>query len=440
MSLAISGLLALIIAISRFPYINLLFQNPLILKKFLIIHVNLALIIWIHTFILAMFFLLPTKIYKFAKKHNPLIRIFILLMKTNIIFMISTIYIKSATPILSNYIPILHHPIYLINIIAFAISIMLSYYTTKRLYINIDTHIIPNYIIFGLKIIALSFTVFIFSICISLIYTNIHMPHNIYYEYLFWAPGHILQIISQMGMITAWMIISHNIFKIKQLNYNLIKIIFIFLFISCIINMCLPYFNTTSYLSYIGSTFIMKFHIIIIMTLFLYNFISKLIQIDASYIKTSYFQGIMMSILLTLLGYILGFFITNQNTIIPAHYHATIGGVTTSFMTLSLLLYKIYYPNLSKTMHKHINITLQPLIFGTGQILFAIGFALAGIYDAPRKTFGIDQLLTNPEAYFGLIIMSLGGIIATIGGLLFIYQFYIIYKNKTLFINHENIS
>ena len=48
--------------------------------------------------------------------------------------------------------------------------------------------------------------------------------------------------------------------------------------------------------------------------------------------------GVAVSVALTLLGFLLGAAIRGSNTIVPAHYHAAVGGVTVSFMSAALVL------------------------------------------------------------------------------------------------------
>jgi heme/copper-type cytochrome/quinol oxidase subunit 1 len=66
-------------------------------------------------------------------------------------------------------------------------------------------------------------------------------------------------------------------------------------------------------------------------------------------------------------------------------------------------------------------VSWQPLLFGVGQTIFVIGFAYAGMHGMGRKLFGSDQSIHSLEAMTGLGLMSIGGLLAMAGGLLFIY-------------------
>ena len=63
---------------------------------------------------------------------------------------------------------------------------------------------------------------------------------------------------------------------------------------------------------------------------------------------------------------------------------------------------------------------LQLLLFGGGQAVFGLGFALAGAYGLGRKQYGAEQHVRSLGEYFGLSVMGLGGFVAVAGGILFL--------------------
>jgi len=64
--------------------------------------------------------------------------------------------------------------------------------------------------------------------------------------------------------------------------------------------------------------------------------------------------------------------------------------------------------------------TWQPVIYGCGQLMHIIGLVLSGGYGVQRKTAGAAQGLDDMERIVGMGIMGLGGLIAVIGGVLFL--------------------
>jgi cytochrome c oxidase subunit I len=131
-------------------------------------------------------------------------------------------------------------------------------------------------------------------------------------------------------------------------------------------------------------------------------------------------MGFLASVALSVLGYVLGACIRGSSTIVPAHYHACIGAVTVSFMTLG---YELVAPlglrapegRLAALVRRY-----QPLVFGIGQSVFALGFAFAGVHGAGRKVYGSEQHVRTASEALGLVVMGTGGLLAIVGGVAFL--------------------
>ena len=104
---------------------------------------------------------------------------------------------------------------------------------------------------------------------------------------------------------------------------------------------------------------------------------------------------------------------------VPAHYHASIGGVTAAFMTLSYLVLSALGLSIESPKIKRAA-SWQPVVYGVGQMVFAVGFAIAGVYGMSRKAYGAEQASRGLAESIGLGVMGIGGLIAVIGGVLFL--------------------
>lgn len=122
------------------------------------------------------------------------------------------------------------------------------------------------------------------------------------------------------------------------------------------------------------------------------------------------------SMVVFLVGGAIGHMITGINTIIPAHYHGSIVGTTLAFMgVIYLLLPRLGYANVGAWKSAWI----QPLLYGIGTIMHAVGFAIAGGHGAERKAVGaVADAPAAMEA--ALQFMRLGGLLAVLGGGLFV--------------------
>jgi heme/copper-type cytochrome/quinol oxidase subunit 1 len=101
---------------------------------------------------------------------------------------------------------------------------------------------------------------------------------------------------------------------------------------------------------------------------------------------------------------------------IPAHYHGSIVGVTLAFMGLAYYL----LPRLGYAAPRGRLATLQPTLYGVGQLGHVVGLLWSGGYGVQRKVAGSEQVLRGAEQVAAMGLMGLGGLLAVVGGLLFI--------------------
>jgi len=64
--------------------------------------------------------------------------------------------------------------------------------------------------------------------------------------------------------------------------------------------------------------------------------------------------------------------------------------------------------------------TWQPWLYGIGQLIHIIGLVWSGGYGVQRKVAGAEQVLRSTGEVIGMGMMGLGGLIAIVGGLLFV--------------------
>jgi len=81
-----------------------------------------------------------------------------------------------------------------------------------------------------------------------------------------------------------------------------------------------------------------------------------------------------------------------------------------------LLMPKLGYPPISGRL-----VNIQPLVYGAGQVLHISGLALSGALGVQRKTAGAAQGLEGLGAKLTMGVMGIGGLLAVIGGILFVW-------------------
>jgi heme/copper-type cytochrome/quinol oxidase subunit 1 len=115
-------------------------------------------------------------------------------------------------------------------------------------------------------------------------------------------------------------------------------------------------------------------------------------------------------------GGVIGLLIGGNNVKIPAHYHGCIVGVTLALMGL------VYHllPRLSYGTPQGRLAVAQPYLYGAGQSLHIVGLVWSGGYGVQRKVAGSEQVLRSTAEVAGMGLMGLGGLLAIVGGLLFV--------------------
>jgi cytochrome c oxidase subunit 1 len=115
-------------------------------------------------------------------------------------------------------------------------------------------------------------------------------------------------------------------------------------------------------------------------------------------------------------GGVLAVAISGLNTIIPAHYHGSIVGVTLALMGLTYHL----LPTLGLAPPTGWMARVQPRVYGSGQLLHIGGLAASGAMGIQRKTAGAAQGLDTLSAKAAMGVMGIGGLLAVVGGILFV--------------------
>jgi cytochrome c oxidase subunit I len=183
--------------------------------------------------------------------------------------------------------------------------------------------------------------------------------------------------------------------------------------------------GTTSTLYRAGFTRMMQFGIFPVVLVFLLICLRQLHsawgekRIGREVWRDARFIGFMMSVMLTLAGFMIGAMIRGSTTLIPAHYHASIGAVTAALMAATYFLVQpLGLPSPSLRLRRLIPVQLY--LFGIGQLIFAIGFGWGGLYGLGRKAYGAEQHIRSLGEYIGVGIMAAGGVIAIAGGLMYL--------------------
>ena len=243
------------------------------------------------------------------------------------------------------------------------------------------------------------------------------MDGQVYFEFLFWGAGHVIQFSYTLLMMVAWVVLAYASGGRFELTPRLTLVYFVILVLPVI---------TVPFL-YVAHDVTSSGHRLAFTELMKYGGLSCLplgLAVAASLWRAAKPQGegrylraaLVSSLGLFAVGGILGFMIAGLDIVIPAHYHGATVGVTIAFMGLTYyLLPRLGFGPLPERMA-----VWQPYLYGGGQLMHIIGLAWSGGYGVQRKTAGVAQGLEGFGQIAGMGLMGLGGLISVIGGLLFL--------------------
>ncbi len=120
--------------------------------------------------------------------------------------------------------------------------------------------------------------------------------------------------------------------------------------------------------------------------------------------------------------------ISHNTLLVPAHFHMTVvAGTTLAFMGIAYYLVPLIFQR--QLLFRRLA-QWQPYVYGLGMLIFGIGMGLAGHWGVPRRhwdiTFATAPVLgmnlqeLRPEIAVFLAMMGVGGIIAVVGGAMFV--------------------
>lgn len=411
-SLVGAGLFAILVALGRTPGFQDLLPGGDYFRRALVGHVNLAVVIWFLTFQGVLWSLAS------AGPFSPIDKTGFWITALGAATLTVPAFLGWGMPVLSNYIPVLDHPLFIGGQWLLAGGMGLTAARTLIKVLNLPRPL--PLIAFGSGITAALVLISLICFGLSAARLSIDLAPEVYYEKLAWGGGHILQFSNTTAMVVVWVLLFSQIREKKDIpgllqGERLKRLLNVFLILA------LP-----APLFYFSEDPRTLFTLLMATGLGPVSGIAGLLILWALFVKKPAgsslpygdpgFSGLVLSILLFGLGGAVAGLINGSNVIIPAHYHAVIGGVTVAFMgfayrLLPLIGRRVWSPRLSH---------IQPYLYAAGQALFVLGLFWAGSHGVPRKTFGASQSLHSFSQVMGMGLMGLGGVVAIFGGMAFI--------------------
>lgn len=412
-ALAASGVFSVLLVLSRAPVVKDVFPLVDFFHVALVVHVDLSVLVWFLAFASALWSLNSNT------RALPLGRAALGLALGGTALMATAPFAGSGHPVMSNYIPVLDEPVFLSGLATFgagvALAVARGMLAVPRVGVRLDA---PGALRFGLNTSLVSGGVAVLAFAWSLWAVPRGIDARGYYELAFWGGGHVLQFTYTLLMFVAWLVLAEAGGAPLPLTPRTAALLFG-------IGLVSVFLTPVIYLAYdVGSvehhrllTWLMRFGGGLAIIPFALAVALGVARAPApSPGQRALRAALLASLILFGAGGLIGLTISGSNVKIPAHYHGSIVGVTLAFMGLTYhLLPRLGFREVRAKLAR-----LQIWLYAGGQLLHVTGLVWSGGYGVQRKVAGAAETLRGAGEIAAMGVMGLGGLIAVIGGTLFL--------------------
>ena len=418
-ALAVAGVFALLLAISRIPGADTLFPWPVAFyEKSLIIHVVFSFVVW---FVVCGIILMQVATFRLSEGTPTLANLGVpglTAMTIAFVLLATPALMDRGIPSLNNYVPAITDPVYYAGLLAVGFATALA---SVRALANAMTRTGPLEPL-GAAGLACAVIALTAITAFALSWNRLGGMPTIAAdnEDLFWSGGHIFQFFNTTLMIGAWLLLGGRALGHPPVRPKVAMAALALNALLAIGGLALMFIETPFSVE--------ERHLY---TLYQYALAPAPILIGVlagvALLRAPRTEGaaagtarlaLGLSIIVFFAGGFLGMFVDGLDTRTPAHYHGVIGGVNVAAMAFLLLF---VLPLLDRGLIRWKAARASLWLYGLGQLLHSLGLFIAGGYGAPRKVSDTSLGMDVIGNWIGHLGIGIGGVIAVLGGILFIW-------------------
>jgi len=415
-ALAASGLLAVFLALARTPGVGRLLPAGDFFRTVLVAHVDLSVLVWFVAFAGALWSLNSTP------RALALGRAALALAAAGAALIAAAPFLDPPAPVMANYVPVIDGPVFKTGLAVFAggatLAVLRGLLASPLVGVRLDG---AGTLRFGLNASLVACAVALLAFAWSGAVVPRSLEPRVYYELLFWGGGHVLQFAWTLLLLVAWLALADGAGVRVPISPRVVALLFG-------IQLAAVFATTLVYLAYDPTTvehhrlqtWLMRIGGALAIPVVAAGVVAGLVQrMRRAPLATDarpLVAALGTSIALFGAGGLIGFTIEGSDVRIPAHYHGAIVGVTIALMGLTYLL----LPRLGAARPRPRLAVAQSLLYAVGQFMHIAGLVWSGGYGVQRKVAGGEQVLRTTSEIAGMGLMGLGGLVAVIGGMLFV--------------------
>lgn len=404
-ALALSTLCALLLIGARTPLLAPLAAGGELFRRALVLHVGLAVLVWFLSAAAGLWTVAAGAAGGSARWCA------LALAGAGVAAMLAPLALGSGAPLLANYLPVLDHPLFLAGLALFCCGVALCAACSlgpllRRLRGG------PAW-----RLGALLSLVAAMLALLALAAGAAGAPGNhgqAGVDTLAWGPGHMLQFVHVIGLMCAWSMLAEQALGRPALGRRALAALLLLAFAPLLASAPIYAMHAPASAEFRRAfTLLMAFGAWPAAALLGLHLLRCLWRARAALAGNP--AALLLSVLLFLLGCALGALIRADSTMVPAHYHGTVGAVTLAYMGLGYRLLAACGGRAGTRLARW-----QPRLYGAGLLLLALGLAWSGTLGVPRKTLHIDVVVQYPAYFAAMGVAGLGGLLAICGAILFV--------------------
>lgn len=411
-ALLVAGVFSILLVLARTPGMNRWFPSAEFFRVALVVHVDLSVLAW--------FVAMAGMLWSLYGERRGLLagRAAVALCGAGCALFALAPWTAREAPVMANYIPVLDGPVFLTGLVVFGAGVALlvgrALAAAPRLSPAPTARDAQR---FGLhaSVVATAIALLAFAWSWATVPRAAAGPS--YFEVLFWGGGHALQFTWTLLMLVAWLWLADA----SGARIALSPRVAVGLMMAALLAVFL---TPVAYLAHDPAS--VEHRTLLTWCMRLGGGVAVLPVALAAWPRRRHAvpeearparAALASSIVLFASGGLIGAAIQGSNVRIPAHYHGCIVGVTLALMGLVVHL----LPRLGYRAPSTRWATWQPVIYGAGQLLHIVGLVWSGGYGVQRKVAGTEQVLHTGGEVAGMALMGLGGLVAIVGGLMFVW-------------------
>jgi hypothetical protein len=412
-ALAASGVFSILLVVSRTPGVKELIPLADFFRVALVVHVDLSVLVWFLAF--------AAMLWNMAGGRQALAMGWVALATAaaGALAMAAAPFVQRASPVMANYVPVLDGPVFIGGLAVFALGIGIACARGMAVYVPTGARMGGEGALrLGLNASLVAAGIAAFALAASFAQLDRALDARTYYELLFWGPGHVLQFTYTLLALVAWLWLASETGARMPLTPRVVALLFAIALAAVYVT---PYIYLAHPVASIEhaklQTWLMRFGGTLAVPPIAVAVMWGVMRAPrADAVAKPLRASLLASLVLFSAGGLVGFGIGGADVRVPAHYHGCIVGVTLAMMGVTYLL----LPRFGYAAPRSRLAAWQPWIFGAGQLLHIAGLVISGGYGVQRKVAGAEQVLRSTPEVIGMGIMGAGGLLAIIGGLLFV--------------------